>query len=398
MDERTSIRRNKASISTVDDLIPRFGISRVTDITKLDSIGLPVFSAIRPNAVEGTLCVSSGKAYSKSAARVGAICEAIELASAEPNFASLISEDILFFDSDNDLGLMKFSPLYPFAFRPKNEAIAIRSVRAIDIVCSETKWVPEQLVLFPVVYQNSPNIFGSSTNGLCSGGDLNEAVLHGLFELIERDALSFVNAGAPQYLISSLVRHVPQWLNMSLEKSGSKLLVTYISAVCGFPTFIAYLFDEHGHSGISVARGQGTHAIKEIALNRAITEAIQSRLTNIQGGRDDIVSRFQRFDSEASEMAAVHRLKSTLRNSKKVSFDEIESAPVPSVHVDSMLEKVLALLRDAGFDEVLVTKLFGDENDPIVVARVIVPGLEYLSPKQPRIGLRILKYRKSIAK
>src|SRR5260221_4043556 len=55
----------------------RLGITRVTDTTWLDKIGIPVFSSIRPTAKAGSLCVNAGKGLLKEDARVGAYMGAI---------------------------------------------------------------------------------------------------------------------------------------------------------------------------------------------------------------------------------------------------------------------------------------------------------------------------------
>jgi ribosomal protein S12 methylthiotransferase accessory factor len=39
--------------------MPALGISRVTDITAMDRLGLPVFASIRPRGL--ALCVNAGK-------------------------------------------------------------------------------------------------------------------------------------------------------------------------------------------------------------------------------------------------------------------------------------------------------------------------------------------------
>src|SRR5687768_14092846 len=65
------------------------GISRVTDITRLDRIGIPVFTSVRPTAVEGSLCVNAGKGVRAIDAKVGAYMEAIEFAIAEPGHSDI---------------------------------------------------------------------------------------------------------------------------------------------------------------------------------------------------------------------------------------------------------------------------------------------------------------------
>ena len=56
------------------------GISRVTDITRLDRVGVPVYVSIRPGAQPGSLCVNAGKGMHPLEAQVGAYMEAIEFA------------------------------------------------------------------------------------------------------------------------------------------------------------------------------------------------------------------------------------------------------------------------------------------------------------------------------
>src|SRR6202453_4235036 len=60
------------------------GISRVTDTTRLDRVGIPVYASIRPTALPGSLCVNAGKGLHPIEAEVGAYMEAIEFALAEP--------------------------------------------------------------------------------------------------------------------------------------------------------------------------------------------------------------------------------------------------------------------------------------------------------------------------
>src|SRR4026208_582474 len=56
------------------------GITRVTNVTRLDRVGIPVFCSIRPDAQRGSLCVNAGKGLTEEEACVGAYMEAIEFA------------------------------------------------------------------------------------------------------------------------------------------------------------------------------------------------------------------------------------------------------------------------------------------------------------------------------
>ena len=55
----------------------------MADITRLDRIGIPVFSSIRPEAETGAISVYNGKGLTEDQARVSAIMEGSERYSAE---------------------------------------------------------------------------------------------------------------------------------------------------------------------------------------------------------------------------------------------------------------------------------------------------------------------------
>ena len=73
-----------APAETLAAMRPRlaeFGITRLARLTGLDEVGIPVWAAIRPNAL--TLAVSQGKGVDDAAAAASAMMEAIEVATAE---------------------------------------------------------------------------------------------------------------------------------------------------------------------------------------------------------------------------------------------------------------------------------------------------------------------------
>src|SRR6185503_4543907 len=59
----------------------RAGITRIADVTGLDTLGVPVFAAIRPMGL--SLSTQQGKGVSAEAARVSALMESLETFSAE---------------------------------------------------------------------------------------------------------------------------------------------------------------------------------------------------------------------------------------------------------------------------------------------------------------------------
>src|SRR4030095_13031505 len=66
------------------------GITRVSDITNLDVIGIPTYVAIRPEACfatpleEGRISIYNGKGFTKAQAKASALMEAFERRAGEP--------------------------------------------------------------------------------------------------------------------------------------------------------------------------------------------------------------------------------------------------------------------------------------------------------------------------
>ena len=58
--------------------------------------------------------------------------------------------------------------------------------------------VPANAVYHPYISENTVKIFQSNTNGLASGNRIEEAVFHGMMEVVERDAWSIFESKRQQ--------------------------------------------------------------------------------------------------------------------------------------------------------------------------------------------------------
>src|SRR4051794_16365500 len=65
------------TLARTEPLLRALGITRVADITGLDTLGIPVCQAIRPNS--RALSVSQGKGLSHAGARASAVMESVEM-------------------------------------------------------------------------------------------------------------------------------------------------------------------------------------------------------------------------------------------------------------------------------------------------------------------------------
>jgi len=73
----------ETTLENTTALLPKIGVTRIANITHLDRVGIPVFSAIRPSAAPGAISIYSGKGANETNARISAIMESFERCLAE---------------------------------------------------------------------------------------------------------------------------------------------------------------------------------------------------------------------------------------------------------------------------------------------------------------------------
>jgi ribosomal protein S12 methylthiotransferase accessory factor len=376
------------------------GISRVTDITRLDVVGVPVFASIRPDAQPGSLCVNAGKGITVGEARAGAYMEAIEYAFAEYNRPALeivwAPPGEIYEGRRRRDAILDFCPVMN-AEIDLDEPLACVTAKEIS---SERKYlVPAELVFLPYPSQlGGRQYFGSNSNGLCSGNSVLEAAIHGLAEVIERDVCSFQSIADTSELISN--RSLPssiRKIESSLAAVGMNLYVRHVENMFGIPYFMAVVAESQAINPIYVSVGYGCHPLKEIALTRAVCEALQSRLSFIHGGRDDLVNRYERFKRSSNRTRARYTdslLHQVSRNGTSVRFREVIDHSGAVTDLTSALEFLMKTLARNGFKHVLRV-VYTPKHLPLQVLRIIVPGLECFTEATARIGIRLRDHVKA---
>ncbi|GJE00522.1 YcaO-like family protein [Methylobacterium isbiliense] len=357
--------------------LPGLGVTRVGEITGLDRIGIPVWFAVRPNA--RTLSVSQGKGLSDAAARASAVMEAVELAHAEepglPVRHALLRE-IATAGEVVDVTALPAARHALFGLRTE-----IPWTPARDWATGAPVFVPYELVHADatVPRMRGMGAFLHSTNGLASGNTLHEAVLHGLCECIERDAVAlWLQAGAARQAATRLdltrVAHpAVRGVLDRLRQAGVSPAAWDVTSDVGVATIRAVLADDAADAEtrpMPGSGGAGCHPDPVIALCRALTEAAQSRLTAIAGARDDL-GRAQYGETQSAEALGTVRALAGVAGRRP--FSAVPAHAAGSVEAD--LAHVTGCLARAGLDRILVVDLSRD-GLPVRVARVIVPGLE----------------------
>jgi len=391
------------TLTRIDPKMQTTGVTRVADITGLDRIGIPVFSSIRPSADGGAVSVYNGKGTTADEARVSAMMEAIERYSAEVGNRKLLLASYSELSDDNvNLSVLNPKELILPDYVNLKEVADLRMpwMKGYDLIEEEEIYVPGNAVFHPLPAQyDRVRLFRTNTNGLAGGNELEEAIFHGLAEVIERDAWSLVEIRRNTGPILEIKGEGEIYdLVDKFQSVDVSVIIREITSEIGLPTFAAVSDDLILKDPTLLTIGMGTHTNAKVAIKRAITEVAQSRLTQIHGAREDTAT------AEMRRMMGYE----WVRKQNKHWFEISELEPEPeqkqeseckdheNLDNDDFLEDIkymIARLKRAGFERAIVVDLTRDEIG-VPVVRVIVPGLEMYGIDGERIGRRCRDARK----
>lgn len=365
------------------------GIAEVTDITGLDVLGVPVFVSVRPEARGERF--TFGKGLRPVDAEVGAHMEALEFYFADPDRGAIATR----WGTPREVAgarlaekaILDFVPLFGREV-DLNASLLLASVE--DLESGDPHEIPAELVYYPAP-DVGQSIFGSSTNGLASGNSVIEATIQALLELIERDIWSFEFVRSASRLVdaSTLPEKVREIVDRA-ERNGLQLKIRCIPSDYGLPFFAAFVFDENEPRRQTFNGGWACDLDRERALVRAVTEAAQSRVAFIHGGR-----KVPKSQSKASGLAAEEQEAQLVRqhiqgisdSRRQMSLTEVPTLAVTGA-VQEKLGVVIQHLRRV-VQTPIYRAVFTPPESSLQVVRVVVPLLENLKENRVRIGPRL---------
>jgi thioglycine synthase len=418
------VRSVNETLEHVTPLCKMIGVTRVCDITYLDKLYIPNYSAVLPGT-EDLFWVYSGKGTTNSHAKASALMESIE------RYCALSSKGTRtpIRGTHTELSKSYSKVLHPDeVVEPTrsdykvNESI-IDFLPGFDLLNREEVLVPAELVFsrYSTKFPSINAFLYSHTNGLASGNVIEEAICQALCEVIERDAVSIADLCAssiPYSILERITNSIKKMENKNSEftqingddfvddpsifadtniseitrdfkplkflvdrftNAGINLLVKNITQKdIGIPTFVAssieWITSDYGYFAI----GYGTHLDSRIALVRAITELSQTRALNIQGARDDLKKIQYRQNDEIykRKWQFMPAIPLTRKNDEKVvMFSEISTYINDDILDD--IKFILNRLKNAGLKRAIIIDLTQSKIG-IPVVRAIVPGLETL--------------------
>ena len=207
---------------------------------------------------------------------------------------------------------------------------------------------------------------GPSSNGVAAGTCLEEAVLQGLLELVERDAVAiwwYNRVSRPAIDLESFADSYFAALVADYARLGWSVWVLDVTHDLGIPTCVALA---HEPAADRFTIGFGCHLDAHLAVQRALTELNQL------------------FEPAGARRAPwdVERLSDRAYLFPRADLPRVRADAMPRIggaDLRADIDYCAARLGDAGLELVVVDKTRPDIG--LSVAQVVVPGLRHFWPR-----------------
>ena len=344
---------------------------------------------------------SAGKGSTRAQSEVSALCEAIERYSGalhgdevrvrrrlddfasddeaiHPNAAQLFS------DSQLDNAASINAKGHPYNVVPPRLAAdaEIDWTPAWSLTEKRHRYLPTSMVYSMAPEQRGPSDLIADSNGCAAGNTLEEAILQGFYELVERDAFAiwwYNRLRVPAVDLSSFDDDYLASAPDHYAGYERDLWMLDVTSDIGIPTFVALSRRPDGETE-DIIYGAGCHADPCLAALRALCELNQCLTWLPRPGRRDGQPMID--DPLALWWWKTARLKDCAWLAP--AADETPRTParykvVESTDTRDDVERCRALVEARGMEFLVLDQTRPDIGMP--VARVIVPGMRHFWPR-----------------
>ncbi|HUU75293.1 MAG TPA: YcaO-like family protein [Methanoregulaceae archaeon] len=357
-----------------EPLMDTIGVSELAEITSIDRLGIPCFAAYRTTAPPGGFRFHPGKGRNPEEARASAMMEAIEKFSGE------------YHGQRRDLA--SFEELGPFKAVDPEELIPSRKIEenekihwtpGHDILYDEEVLVPSNAVFHPYPPGGMARpLFKSDTTGMASGNVTEEAILYGMLEVLEKDALSCADRERSMGTRLVVDRQGPAGTLLDIfEKAGIDIHLWLLEGRTGIPTIAAAADDTVTKDPSLLVVGAASHTNPETACLQALTEVARNRAAHIYKGE------FHPEREMILQKAGYERIKRINKDwfaeRNEISLNELTDMSTSSIDQD--IRVVMDELRPH-VERICVCDL---TVTAVPAVRVVIPGLEVSHVNKERV-------------
>jgi YcaO-like protein with predicted kinase domain len=352
-------------------LAKRIGVSRLANITGLDKTGFPVVAAIRP--LSRNLSVSFGKGPTVEIAKLSAVMEAAELFYSETpphvplkaSFGSLQCcsalnpEEYSLFKDSSDLAHEIYDWVQGFSLQSERPMLVPWEMISMDFSCKA---------------REQPRTLRFGATGLAADFDQNRAILHGLCEVVERDSHNTWNNLSHEQRQVTLVdcktigEIAIEQLIESINQADLEVLIWDMTGASNIPCYLVEILDPAPNSTTAYVQGAACALSAHSAIMKALTEALQIRLTYIAGSRDDL---------DWSDYG--DRYSTILQNRLWLLKQPLKTRTLPATESNfqtsaTAIQEIVRRLNISGPQPVTVIRL-SPKDETVAVVKVIVQTL-----------------------
>jgi bacteriocin biosynthesis cyclodehydratase domain-containing protein len=390
---RTTVARNRKHVSPLSGVVSR--LERMEADLPLNNSFLAAHNFSAPAVTVDDLRAglsggSFGKGSTSEQGEASALMEAIERYSGiyqgneirvtrrfmdfAPGEAILPNDVLLFSDAQYRRGLASAGDVRdvtpvapPFDPSAKIEWSPVWSLRD-----QRVKYLPTSFLYFFYNGESAPaGRIHADSNGCAAGNTVEEAIVQGFLELIERDSYAiwwYNRLQRPRVDLSQFDDSYVRDLQTQFAATGRRVWMLDITSDLGIPSYVAISHaTEDGRDLIEF--GSGSHFDARIAALRSLTELNQFLSLGLTGGRDPGSAS---HDADAPLNLHDHRYL-TPSNEPAAQLDL--SAKFGQLDTRGQVTACVNLVKQAGLDFLVLDQTRPDIEVPVV--RVIVPGLRH---------------------
>jgi ribosomal protein S12 methylthiotransferase accessory factor len=361
------------------------GMLSFRNATEVDRIGIQVFTCdrIRP---DGSMTSHTGKGISPIQAQVSITMEAIERYCSEfrPEYRERLVKGS-YRNLKSKFNVLDPRDLILSRLSDYDDGKEIYWIWGCDLSKEEDILVPACAVYHPY-HEDNILLMSTHTNGIAAGNTMEEAVIHGLAEVIERDAWSIAQYSR-QFHDAIFIEDVPEnefiiGIFERFEKANIEIVAKDLTTDVGMPVVAAFSRDLL-HLTMAPIDGFGAHVDPRVATVRALLEIATTRALFIQKygleGMCDTVPLYLRDGEDEDPRFYAHLQK---------GIKELEVGYSSDILVD--IQNMISRLQSRGLNRLIAVDLTrSDVGIPTV--RMIVPGMEAYCFDKTRVGERAMR-------
>lgn len=392
----TRVESNSDSEENIRVLLNSSGelcpVYKVEKLDKFNDLGYPIYKSYSSRGVfENIFSVHGGKGATDIQSKCSAIGEAYERYSArifDYDNHGLICESLSVLKQKNNVLSPESLVLDNNFTNQFSDNKVFEWIEAYSLTKSETIYVPANSVFFPYDRENKMMLHSQSTTGLSAEVILSRAILQALLEILERDSYSIVHKALLSVQAIDLSTIADKKILSIIQFLKDKKIQVHLSLINQFDfVYVVHCTLESDTFPI-FTHGSGANLNVNIAIKRALYEALQMRVSQIEmnnindkslkdspfikwgSGQEDSVEPFlTKFSSGEID----------IRNTLNLSTGNIKND----------IEFLVDNLKSNNF-EVICVNLTRDDA-PLSCVRVIVPGLQDIDNFNSRITPRLSK-------